>query len=172
MSLDSEILQDLAAREAICQCLYRYCRGIDRVCADLIRSAYWPDAFDDHLEFKGSIDDFIEYAIPRLSAVDIYTHLIGNTYIEVQGNEASAESYLFSYHRVDKDGSKYDQILGGRYLDKFERRGNEWRIINRLVVEDWRRDLSDSSEMRTEKKDKDYFFPNDRSFAWLSGKAA
>ena len=36
-------LQDLVAREAIRDCLYRYCRGIDRADAEMLRSAYWPD---------------------------------------------------------------------------------------------------------------------------------
>jgi hypothetical protein len=50
----SRIALELADREAIRECLYRYCRGVDRLDADMIRSAYWPDCVDNHLEFTGA----------------------------------------------------------------------------------------------------------------------
>ena len=28
-------------------------------------------------------------------------------------------------------------IVGGRYLDRFEQRGDEWRILTRVVTMDW-----------------------------------
>jgi hypothetical protein len=33
-----------------------------------------------------------------------------------------------------------DTIGSGRFLDRFERRGDEWRIARRLVVVDWFRE--------------------------------
>ena len=47
----SKIRNEVADREAIRECLYRYCRGVDRLDADMVRSAYWPDVVDTHLEF-------------------------------------------------------------------------------------------------------------------------
>ena len=35
-------------REAIRDCIYRYCRGIDRADEAALRSSYWPDAEDRH----------------------------------------------------------------------------------------------------------------------------
>ena len=37
-------MQELVDREAIRECLYRYCRGIDRLDEAALRSSYWPDA--------------------------------------------------------------------------------------------------------------------------------
>ena len=54
------------SREAIRDCLYRYCRGIDRRDADILRTAYWPDANDTHLSFKCNIEEFIAWAMPTM----------------------------------------------------------------------------------------------------------
>src|SRR5579862_3908887 len=51
----AQIKDELADREAIRDCLYRYCRGVDRCDMELLRSAYWPGAMDTHTGFKGTI---------------------------------------------------------------------------------------------------------------------
>ena len=38
----SKIANELADREAIRECLYRYCRGVDRLDAKMVRSAIGP----------------------------------------------------------------------------------------------------------------------------------
>ena len=53
----SQILIELADREAIRECLYRYSRGVDRLDADMVRSAYWPDCTDNHMGFCGNAED-------------------------------------------------------------------------------------------------------------------
>jgi hypothetical protein len=61
-------IAELADREAIRDCLYRYCRGIDRCDAGLLQSAFWPDALDSHaMPGKPAINayDFIARVIPR-----------------------------------------------------------------------------------------------------------
>ena len=45
----SQFRDELADREAIRDCLYRYARGMDRCDEEMLRSAYWEDALDDHL---------------------------------------------------------------------------------------------------------------------------
>ena len=37
-------LKEIADRLAIQDVLYRHCRGVDRADADLLKSAYWPEA--------------------------------------------------------------------------------------------------------------------------------
>jgi hypothetical protein len=132
----SRIRDELADREAIRDCLYRYSRGVDRSDAELIRSAYWPGAMDYHTGFTGTIEQFIDWALPRLRLLEQGIHLIGNVLIRIDGDQASVESYFWSVSVVPGDAPR-QYVVAGRYVDRFEKREDEWRIAERHVVHDW-----------------------------------
>jgi ketosteroid isomerase-like protein len=143
----SKILNELADREAIRECLYRYSRGVDRLDADMVRSAYWPDCVDNHMNFTGNAEEFIAWSFPIMGSMDQTMHIIGNVLMNIEGDTAGAESYFYGIHRINlPDGGKSDVIGAGRYVDTFEKRGEEWRIIKRLVVTDWFRQYPDSAD--------------------------
>jgi ketosteroid isomerase-like protein len=142
----SRILSELADRESIRECLCRYARGVDRLDADMIRSAYWPDAIDTHLDFKGTVEEFIHWAFPILQQMHQSQHTLGNVLMTIRGTHADVESYFYGYHRVPIDGQPRDVIGCGRYLDKFEKRNDEWRVAQRLVMTDWFREYPDSAD--------------------------
>ncbi|WP_232493862.1 nuclear transport factor 2 family protein [Novosphingobium kaempferiae] len=142
----TRILSELADREAIRECLYRYARGVDRLDADMLRSAYWPDCVDEHMGFTGNLEAFIAWSFPIMGAMDQTLHLIGNVLVSIHGDEADAESCFYGIHRVNLPGGKSDVIGAGRYLDRFEKRDDEWRIARRLVVTDWFRQYADSAD--------------------------
>jgi hypothetical protein len=143
----SKILEQLADREAIRECVYRYSRGADRLDADMIRSAYWPDCVDRHMGFEGNAEEFIAWSFPIMGTMDQTMHMIGNVLIHIDGDKADAESYFYGIHRINTpDGGKADVIGAGRYVDNFEKRGDEWRIKTRLVVTDWFRQYPDSAD--------------------------
>lgn len=143
----SKILEELADREAIRECLYRYSRGVDRLDADMIRSAYWPDCTDNHMGFTGNAEEFIAWSFPIMSSMDQTMHIIGNVLMTIRGNTADVESYFYGIHRINlPDDGKSDVIGAGRYLDRMEKRGEEWRIMERMVVTDWFRQYPDSAD--------------------------
>lgn len=143
----SQIMAELADREAIRECLYRYTRGVDRLDADMVRSAYWPEVVDNHLSFQGNAEEFIAWSFPVMGSMDQTQHFIANVLFNIQGALADVESYFYGFHRVNgPDGAKFDVIGAGRYLDRFEKRQDEWRIIERLVVTDWFRQYPDSAD--------------------------
>jgi hypothetical protein len=37
-------------------------------------------------------------------------------------------------------------IVGGRYIDNLEKRGDEWRILHRLYVMDWNQNSKSTAE--------------------------
>jgi hypothetical protein len=143
----SQILSELADREAIKECLYRYSRGVDRLDADMVRSAYWPDCLDNHMGFEGNAEEFIAWSFPIMGTMDQSQHFISNVLIAIHGNIADVESYFYGFHRVNTpEGEKNDVIGAGRYIDNLEKRGDEWRIMKRLVVTDWFRQYPDSAD--------------------------
>ncbi|CAN7336945.1 nuclear transport factor 2 family protein [Phenylobacterium sp. LjRoot219] len=144
----SQIKDELADREAIRDCLYRYSRGADRCDEEMIRSAYWPDAIDDHMAFSGTREELIAWMMPIMKGgMDQTQHLIANVLIQLHGAAANVESYFYGFHRIrGEDGKPRDTIGAGRYLDRFERRDDEWRIAKRTVITDWFRDYPDSAD--------------------------
>lgn len=143
----TKIASELADREAIRECLCRYSRGVDRLDADMVRSAYWEDCIDNHLDFTGNAEEFIAWSFPIMGSMDQTMHIIGNVLMTIRGNKADVESYFYGIHRINTpDGGKADVIGAGRYVDNFEKRGDEWRIARRLVITDWFRQYPDSSD--------------------------
>lgn len=129
-------LQALLDREAIRDCLYRYCRGIDRVDEAALRSAYWEDATDCHGAWNGSAEGFIAQALARLRQGGRRVHQITNVLIDLHGDVAAVESNFFAL-QATADQPERETFLCGRYVDRFERRGSAWRVAARTVVYDW-----------------------------------
>ncbi len=137
---DSDKIETLIARQEIADVIYRYARGIDRLDFDLVRSCYHPDAYDDHGSFAGNVEEFITAAASFLARWTATQHFMGNMLIEIDGDRARAETYAVAYHRrEDSNGDGKDDIMGIRYVDRFEKRNNEWRIAHRVVASEWRR---------------------------------
>jgi len=134
-------LDDLVAQQEIRDVLIRYTRGIDRMDAELVRSCYWPRAYDDHGAFQGTAEGFVEWVQQVLSYFDATMHFIGNQLVEVDGDVAHAESYCVAYHRRQpREGEQgHDLVVALRYVDRLERRDGEWRIADRKCVFDWTR---------------------------------
>jgi len=133
----------LMDREAIRECMFRYCRGIDRQDEAALRSAYWPDATDRHGPYQGSAQGFIDWALEKLRTQgERSVHNVANLSITLRGTHAAVETYFTALQRDrDAQGTAREVFLAGRYLDRFEKRGEEWRIAQRTVVYDWVRPL-------------------------------
>lgn len=129
-------LQALLDREAIRECLYRYCRGIDRADEAALRSAYWEDATDCHGAWNGSASGFVEQALRKLREGGRRVHQVNNVAIELHGKVAAVESSFLALQSPASEPGR-ETFLCGRYVDRFERRGDQWRIAARIVVYDW-----------------------------------
>ena len=131
-------LEELIARERIRDCLYRYCRGIDRADEAMLRSAYWPDGTDAHGPYNGTAEGFIQWAMKALPHIERGIHQIHNVLIEFRIGGAAVETYFSAFQRQPgADGKLTQWDMKGRYLDWFTVREGEWRVLNRLVVFDW-----------------------------------
>ncbi len=130
----------LVAKDAIADANRRYCRGIDRCDPVMVKSAYHPDAWDEHGSFKGNAWDFAEYATRSLRRYQATMHSTTNHSIDVadDGLTASGEIYTVAYHlRADPDGVQTVDVWWGRYIDQYEQRSGDWRISHRVCVHEW-----------------------------------
>lgn len=135
MENSARLLDELWSRQEIHNLLVRLCQGVDRLDRDLIISCYHEDGVDNHGSFAGSPADFADWVIGRHTGhILSCMHLIGNEYIEVNGDFAKCESYVIAMYRFMKDGQLHDMTAPGRYLDDLERRDGIWKIKNRLVL--------------------------------------
>ena len=131
------ITAELADREAIRDCIYRVSRAVDRAEMDIWRECFWPEATDSHSGlYSGPMVDLLELALPFLGKFKATSHIITNVLIDIDGDFAKAESYTQAYH-IQEEPEALNIIGTGRFLDRFERRGDEWRLINRNLVLDW-----------------------------------
>ncbi|WP_455834205.1 nuclear transport factor 2 family protein [Pseudarthrobacter siccitolerans] len=128
-------IQELLDKQALHDNLMQYCRGIDRMDLDLMKSTYWPDGTDSHGRYEGSAHGWCEEAMKSREVLVSCNHHIGNVYCEIDGNRAKRES-MFMVVTTYKDNSP-TMFLGGRYRDLCEKRDGEWKILRRVCVWDW-----------------------------------
>jgi hypothetical protein len=125
----------LEDRQAILDCLVRYCRGMDRFDRDLVLSAYHPDAIDDHGIFVGDPQEFVDWAMALHSSHSMTQHILSNHTCELDGDVAHTETY-FLVAWLDRD-KKPLYPVGGRYIDRLERRNGRWAIAARKSIPEW-----------------------------------
>jgi ketosteroid isomerase-like protein len=136
-----QALHDMLARDAIRGAIARLARGEDRRDAALISASYWPDSVTDYGVFQGDFDAYLAWVVPGADAITNTQHHLGQSHIELDGDTARVETQVISYHRIDYGaGDEHDTVIGGRYLDVFEKRGDEWRIASRTMLYDWFQD--------------------------------
>ena len=140
----TEELRALLERDKIRECVARLARGEDRRDAKLISASYWPDSTTDYGVFVGSFDKYLEWVVPGSPAIPVTQHVLGQSIIDVAGNVARVETHVTSYHRVNMGSEERDTVIGGRYLDRIEKRGAEWRIASRVMLYDWFQDFGKS----------------------------
>lgn len=134
--MDQE-LKAFLDREKIRDCIVRLARGEDRRDAELIRGCWWPDATYDYGVQSGAFESYLDWVVPGADAIKDTQHVLGQIYVELDGDTAKAETHVVSYHRVDMGAGDQDTCVGGRYLDTLARRGGEWRIARRIMLYDW-----------------------------------
>jgi hypothetical protein len=153
-------LQTLLDKEEIRDVLLRYARGADRLDVDMFHSVFWDDGGYEDSVVEGCAKEFIPTLIGDTvrSLFAVTQHFITNMRVQVtEPDLAFAESYFLAFHltnpgkealdatlgarRMQELGGDYSRsyelIVAGRYLDRFEKRGQTWRIKTRRLVSEW-----------------------------------
>ena len=123
------------AHEQIRQIAARYSHGVDRLNEAVMKSAYWPDAIDDHGVFVGNAMEFCAMVVASHRRFDSTLHCNFNHLIEITSDtQATGEIYNVAYIRSTVNGHPVLDTWFGRYIDNYECRNGEWRIRHRVCV--------------------------------------
>ena len=137
----SDALQTLIDRQAIHDCLLRFCRGMDRFDRDLYLSAFHTDAEMAAGPYVGDVPGCWDWAMPMHRDGQVLTHhALLNHHVEIEGDTAHSECYyqfVARNHPWEEGGEETVLLAGGRYIDRLERRDGEWKIALRTNVIEW-----------------------------------
>lgn len=126
----------LLDREAILDCVSLCCRAIDRHDGPLLTGLFHPEATVQDRDFTGRPPAYLAWIDAMHRAGDLaHSHNLTSHTCEIDGDRAQAESYVI-IASLRTDG-RTAAVTGGRWLDRFERRGGAWRIARRRFVTDW-----------------------------------
>jgi hypothetical protein len=136
-------VQAMVDKSEITHMLATFARGLDRSDENLLRSGLHPDATLDFGPgiFQGTGNDYVNWVLSVLHGVKSSHHALAQSRIELSGDAAFAETHFTIHFRIEKPIGREDVFLGGRYLDRLERRpagtGGLWKIAHRKQVLDW-----------------------------------
>lgn len=140
--------QELIDRQEIGDVIQRYARTLDWLDAEGQASCYWPDAHIEYGFFTGRAEDFLPVVMETESNLARRWHMLSQPLIRFHSpTSASSECYgIFGGGRWQDDGTIAGDMIGGRYLDEWEKRagenGDEWRISARTYILDWKSPLA------------------------------
>ena len=128
-------LQHLTDRTAILDCIARNARGCDRHDTATLDSSYHANATDEHGYAVNAGSAYSEYANRVHAAGSQHNmHHITTHTCDIDGDVAHCDSYVIGLF-LNTDG-KSARLIAGRYIDRLERRGGEWKIaLRRSTVE-------------------------------------
>jgi hypothetical protein len=128
-------LRGLVDRAALQDCVNAYARGLDRLDEPLILSAFHPDATFANGDYTGSPAGFVTWLMGHQEGRDLVAHHQTNQGWDIADDEAHGETYFIAVIKL-RDRPVLD-VMGGRYVDRFERRGGVWRIAARVLLREW-----------------------------------
>jgi ketosteroid isomerase-like protein len=140
MSTTDALLREVLDEFALRKLVHAYCRAVDRGDFAKLRELYHNDAVDAHGEFStGGVDEFLSTLAASRPHIRSMQHNITTVNFAINGQVAEGEVYTIAMHTFGAEARDVDVIVGGRYLDKYEKRDDTWKIIERTIVTDWAR---------------------------------
>ena len=178
MSATEALLQEMLNEFQLRKLVHGYCRAVDRGDLAKLRELYHHDAVDAHGAFStGSPDDFLGELAAARPYIRSMQHNITTVNFAISGDSAEGEIYTIATHTFSAGDRDVDVVVGGRYLDKYEKRDDTWKFIERTIVTDWAHvndpsivDLSHPITRDTLKGSPDADDPSQRFFSLLSAQ--
>jgi hypothetical protein len=129
-------LREISDRFEIQDLLTRYTVAIDQKDWTLLDTCFLPDARLDYTSaggIKGAYPEVRAWLEKALAPFAVTVHYIGNTTLELRGDEARARTYVLNPMGFPKaDGSLHIFTVGAYYVDRLARSADGWRIAERV----------------------------------------
>ncbi len=142
--MQEKMLNQLLAKQAICDVIYRYARGLDRM-DKAMAYAVWHDGgtaiYHDDI-YQGSGRGFVDWVWGAHEAMTHHSHQMNNILIELDDEDHPQTATSETYATVslisipDKNGQQNNMTAMVRYLDRWSCRNDIWAIDHRVHVLD------------------------------------
>jgi hypothetical protein len=134
-------VQDLLDRDALRRLVEAYATAVDHREPVVAAGCFLPEGrltVSNGPPLEGR--DAIVGALGRLERYEVTAHLLGHSNHVVDGDRASGESWCRAHHVYEDGGVRRDWVMEIRYLDRYVRGDDGWRIEDRHLVVDWLED--------------------------------
>jgi hypothetical protein len=131
-------VQEMLDHHDIRRALAEYCHGCDRMDRIRMASVYLEDSWDDHGIYKCSGAELAERVTSSLKVNwEMCMHQLGQSIINVNGDEAGVETYFLAFLRRRTEAGPEIVSQGGRYVDRFRRTADGWKVEKRICMTEW-----------------------------------
>jgi hypothetical protein len=72
-----------------------------------------------------------------LNRYDATMHFNGQSTVNIEGNQATGDSYTIAHHVYTEDGGRMMMVAWLRYLDRFTKVDQTWYIAERRIILQW-----------------------------------
>jgi len=129
-------IEEISDRIQIDDLLTRYTVAIDTKDWALLDRCFTPDARVDYTTsggVKGAYPEVRAWLERALAAFPVTQHFISNTVVELNGDEASAKTYVYNPMATEKpEGGHHVFNVGAYYIDELVYTPDGWRIAERF----------------------------------------
>src|SRR3954470_15920723 len=125
-------LETLLAKHAVADVVQRWGRARDQGLWEDLGRTFHPGGLIKVMWFDGSHDDFIKACSGRFTpGTGTTKHFFGVSVVDVRGDKALSETPALLSQSGELHGVRFTSTSFLRFLDRFEKRGGEWRIVKR-----------------------------------------
>ncbi len=124
-------VQLLLDRAELHDLVMRYASGVDKRDFDLVEACFAEDVDATSWGFDNRFD--LMNLIRGVAVFHTTMHMMGNQFIEVDGDDAAIDTYaMLTHHLTNAEGEPFElNMSGNRYVEKLRRTVDGWVIVQR-----------------------------------------
>jgi len=126
-------IRELADKKAIYELMAHYADRIDANDPDGAAACFAEDGIGVYWQDYVGPKAIAERLTGILAHFHATSHHLSNLLIRLDGDTATAQSYVYAFHRV-KAGMDKPMHVWGRWVDRLKKVDDEWKFAHREVV--------------------------------------